>query len=105
LFRFYRFRSYWIHKQTKSYHLISGLQCTEEQLAFVEGHRLRQMLRGVNAIGASEPVAPLAAAASSWGTWRGPWENHGKTMGKHGKTRGKWENPWIMCENPGKSLF
>lgn len=37
--------------------LLNGLQCTEEQLAFVEGHRLRQMLRGVNAIGASEPVA------------------------------------------------
>lgn len=37
--------------------LLNGLQCTEEQLAFVEGHRLRQMLRGVNAIAAAEPVA------------------------------------------------
>lgn len=37
--------------------LLQGLNCTEEQLAFVEGSRLRQMLRGVNAIAQSEPVA------------------------------------------------
>ena len=33
-----------------------GLNSTEEQLAFVEGSRLRQMLRGVNAIANSKPV-------------------------------------------------
>eukprot|EP00438_Fugacium_kawagutii_P017068 Skav215216 [mRNA] locus=scaffold1252:186113:195333:- [translate_table: standard] len=37
--------------------LLKGLTSSEEQLAFVEGLRLRQMLRGVNAIAASGAVA------------------------------------------------
>lgn len=37
--------------------LLQGLNCSESTLAFVEGHRLRQMLRGINAIARSEPVA------------------------------------------------